>query len=187
MQHHGAPTRILDWTESPLVALYFCLVRFDYEKDGAVWVLNPWILNIATMGRQTTPTMSSPIIRDYVIDFDDPSVPRAPKAEFPIAVRIEYGFNRAHSQRGAATVHGHRKRPIDALKEKVAEASMSKTRQRRFLFKIVIDRKAKFDLLKSLYEYGVGADTLFPDLDGLSSALRFRYDHRYLGTKLNKQ
>ncbi|MGE4046496.1 MAG: FRG domain-containing protein [Acetobacteraceae bacterium] len=187
MQHHGAPTRILDWSESPLIALYFCLARFDYENEGAVWALNPWVLNIATTGQQLTPTVSSPTIKDYVIDFDDPSVPRAPKAELPIAVRIEYGFNRAHSQRGAATIHGYRKRPIEGLRSSVATAKMSRTRQQKFLFKIHIDGMRKFDMLKSLYEYGIGADTLFPDLDGLSSALRFRYDHRYLGTKLDRQ
>ncbi len=186
MQHHGAPTRILDWTESPLIALYFCVENFEHEKDGAVWVINPWIMNIATVGHQLTPTLSSPIIENYVIDFDDPDVPRVPKAELPIAVKIEYGFNRAHSQRGAATIHGHRKKPIEAIKGKMSEANISRTRQNKFLSKILVDGAHKFDLLKSLYEYGIAADTLFPDLGGLSSALRFRYHHKFLGTKLNK-
>lgn len=40
MQHYGAPTRLVDWTFSPLVACYFA-----YEdaapKDRALWLLNP--------------------------------------------------------------------------------------------------------------------------------------------------
>lgn len=44
MQHYGLPTRLLDWSESPLVALYFALSSQE-DKDAAVWALNPMKLN----------------------------------------------------------------------------------------------------------------------------------------------
>lgn len=47
MQHHCMPTRMLDWSLSPLVALYFaCQSHLDKksgeETDGAVYTLDPW-------------------------------------------------------------------------------------------------------------------------------------------------
>jgi hypothetical protein len=55
MQHHRYPTRILDWSENILVALYFAVVNRPETEDkpGALFVLNTFKLNYLTENTST--------------------------------------------------------------------------------------------------------------------------------------
>jgi hypothetical protein len=45
MQHHNAPTRLLDWSDGALMAVHFAVKNtLDVTGGGYVYVLNPWDL-----------------------------------------------------------------------------------------------------------------------------------------------
>jgi hypothetical protein len=48
-QHYGLPTRLLDWSENPLVAVYFAVQECP-DVDGCVWALSPSGLNVTFTG-----------------------------------------------------------------------------------------------------------------------------------------
>jgi hypothetical protein len=46
MQHHGVRTRLLDWSDSLGVAIYFSLCNYNPAKSKpCIWIMNPYKLN----------------------------------------------------------------------------------------------------------------------------------------------
>lgn len=65
MQHYGLPTRLLDWTEDNLTALYFAVVDYSANRDAAVFAMDPWRLNKISIRQRSVPTVQHPRLRVY--------------------------------------------------------------------------------------------------------------------------
>ena len=167
MQHYRAPTRLLDWTDSALVALYFALASatVDPVRRPAVWALNPFTLN-------KTSGMEGPA----AVDIEDLSryLPRPYSTEelprIPVAIDPPLAAQRMVVQHSHFTLHGSDIRGIDEMKN---ELNLSDDLLRT---EIILEDQDDLDyLLRHLAMLGISETSIFPDLEGLSRELRMEY------------
>jgi len=172
MQHYRAPTRLLDWTDSALVALYFALSSWAPNagaKRGqpkpAVWVMNPFALNRRTRWVGPVEARSSTARQYLPRVYSHARIP-----QFPIALDPLLADQRMLVQHSHFTVHGSDVRGIDEMHVELG--------LKNGLFEIVVDLDADslLYLRGHLALMGITETTVFPDLEGLARELRFEYD-----------
>jgi len=164
MQHYGAPTRLLDWTEGALIGLYFAVRENKGYDDAAVWVLNPWKLNKKIVGKEevTPPGDPGTTKKDkqrYKKWLND-RFAKGRWARWPAAVYPSHILRRIGAQRSCFTIHGSDQHGLETIVQKLKIP----------LTKILIPSWQVDSIKRSLVTCGIDETTVFPDLEGLSNA-----------------
>jgi len=169
MQHHGAPTRLLDFSYSIYVAAYFALETAD--SDCAVLAINgPWAVrqSVAALKMKDEHGLHRLIGRTsreqegeaYKAYFREPFVPSAyPLNPFRLNDRLRI-------QKGLFVIPGDiRISFMDNL------AALPGYKSPANVIKIVIPRAMRREALEQLFSMNVSRTSLFPGLDGYASSL----------------
>jgi hypothetical protein len=175
MQHHGIPTRLLDWSENLFIALYFALGEApkDHKElhEGpclpAVWLLDPKTWNRRALAHQEDEEIESAVltINDEDLKFYAPDllVDRFQKRyRNPVALYGTHNSARIVAQRGAFTIAGNDWRPMEDF------ATRMNAPEKGGLVRFIVtgDVEGLKDNLRAL---GFSHSMVYPDLPGLST------------------
>jgi hypothetical protein len=167
MQHHGVPTRLLDWSSSALVALGFAIMfrGEDADTDAAIWCLNPISLNERTRV-VLTPEDKIPDISVNQNAQASFKIDAAARADYPIAITGPLNNKRIAAQKGTFTLfpNTHKFNLED------------KDEAHNFLTKIIIPNANIESFKKQLYYLGMTESTIYPDLNNLALEIKREFN-----------
>jgi hypothetical protein len=154
-QHHGLPTRLLDWSSNPLVALFFA-AETHWDKDGSIF---------AHRRRHESKFYISMF---YGQNFKNRDVPEPLEVG---GIKIVYPMliaNRLITQSGGFTIQD----PLTSLIKRSGEVFLEKDLDLLQIYKWTIPAAAKPKIVAELHRVNVNRRALFPDLDGVGKGIQ---------------
>ncbi|MEL7060743.1 MAG: FRG domain-containing protein [Acidobacteriota bacterium] len=170
MQHHGAPTRLLDFTWSPYVAAFFALERATV--DAVVWAIFPLAFSrhrtVRVRGKTVRPNEMGPWRQgNYERYF------LAGERAFVVVGEPPNMNQRLIAQSGTFAVPSLLDEPIEDILSDYPDPE-------RLIVKIVLrTEKIRDQAMWEMYNMNITHATLFPDLDGLARSLAYELEFHW--------
>lgn len=173
-QHHGLPTRMLDWTYSPLIALHFVTAKIEaFDTDGAVWAVDfmklrdllPDKLKLALQEEQAV-VFNVELLNDTVGSLQE--FDRLSPQPFTIFLEPPSLDQRIVTQSALFSMMSS---PTASFDDWLADKPGLYRR-------IIIPASLKWEVRDKLDQLNITERILFPGLDGLSKYLRRYYSPR---------
>lgn len=161
-QHYRMPTRLLDWTNSPLPALFFA-VTANGDSDGELFMMDAYQLSPGrkAMGFEGIATARNPIFEKALHPIFRWKKPDN-FPEFIIPVRPDHLDHRISLQRSCFTFH-------------VPKRHVLTKEENKSLLSFFIPRAAKAHIKKELFLLGIDDFSVYGDLESLSRRLKAAY------------
>lgn len=173
MQHHGAPTRLLDWTKSPYVASFIAFENAYKEKgEIAIWALDAnWLFN-ASLARVQKANLNL----NFRLIQNDSEFIRFINSEARVVLPVEPKLmnERLTIQQGIFLIASGKKLSFEKIIMEYREADSVD-----HIKKIVLPKSEGISCLTELNRMNINAATLFPGLDGFARSLRTIPDITY--------
>lgn len=168
MQHFGVPIRLLDWTESPFVALFFALENSRSKNsdadDASVWILDPVGLNsLAADLREGSDQVYGAYAAELGAYQPRPEGKRLTE-RLPSALYGIHNSPRIVAQRGTFVIFGKDTTPMNKHPKLNGHD--------KIIRRIDIDKMAKREVFADLTGMGVSDSMIYPDLDGLGREIK---------------
>ena len=167
MQHHGAPTRLLDFTKSPYVAAFFAFERTF--GDAAIHALNtPRLFTLA-------PRFNAEFTQDRI----DPRLSGNFESYFASNLHPLVWFGepdemdrRLVAQSGLFVMPGQLEKPLDELLQGYDCSEP-------LIEKVVLGHSLRSQAMHWLYRMNITQATLFPDLEGLARSIAYELEEAW--------
>ncbi len=169
MQHYGLPTRILDWSQSPLIATYFAVNDYSEPSDACLWVLLPRKLNIVGgFGNFVYPLDSYTAQMMLVKAFKKRAEIDKKFEDKILACHSVENNLRMYSQQSVFTVHNSTQK-LTSLCDKDT------------MFKLIIPQEYKKKFYKDLDILGITSKYIYPDMEHISKDIIRKYSTEMIG------